>query len=144
MARYKDELVTNVLKEHLHQGEELKNWAYGIKQPPIILLIVLVLIAIIPGVIAMILLTKEYIVGLTDKRIIVLTVKGGKADVKEVMEYDLASIPMSFTSTGVIFTVIKVTDEAKPLEVKFHRAGMKENRMHSIAIAKAFNPNHKA
>ncbi len=142
MARYKDDIVTNVLSTHLNDGEDLKNWAYGVKQPNIYLIIGLMLLAVLPGVIAVALLTKEYIVGLTNKRVLILTVKGGKAVVKEIMEYDLSNLPGAKTKTGPIFTIIKVSDPIKPFEAKFHRLGMKENRDHSINIAKAFNPDH--
>lgn len=134
MARYKDEVVVNAITPHLHEGEQVVNYAYGVKQPHFGLIVGLMCLAILPGIIAVALLTKEYVVALTDRRFIVLRVKGGKAEVKEVLEYDRASMPPVEAKTGGIFTHIRVRDEAKPFVAKFHRMGMKENRRHCQEI----------
>lgn len=144
MARYKDEVVTEAMKPYLEEGETLKHWAYGVKQPNMVLIIFLYLLALIPGIIAVAVLTKEYVIGLTDRRFIVLLVSGGKAKVKEMTDYRLDQLPKVTTSTGALFTHIKIEDEAKPFVAKFHRAGMKENREHSMAIAQALNPGQAA
>jgi len=130
MARYKDEVAVAAIEPHLQEGEEVLNYAYGVKQPHMGLIVLLICLAILPGVIAVALLTKEYIVALTDRRFIVLRVKGGKAEVKEVMEYDRRTMPPVEARTGGIFTHITIRDEAKPFVAKFHRMGMKENRRH--------------
>ena len=140
MARYKDPIVTEVLGKQLHPGEQLYNWAYGVKQPPMGLIILLMLLAILPGAIAVALLTKEYVIGLTSHRLLILRVKGGKAVVQEITEYDRRNLPPAKTSTGGLFTHIKLADPAKPFEAKFHRMGMPKNREHAMAIAAAITP----
>jgi hypothetical protein len=135
MARYKDEIVTAALQAQLQPGEELRHFAYGVKQPNIGLIILLVCLAVLPGLIAVALLTKEFVIGLTDRRFLVLRVSGGKCKVSEVLEYALNPPPPAVTSTGAIFTHIKITDPQKPFVAKFHRAGMAKNREHSMAIA---------
>ncbi len=137
MARYKDPIVTEVLGRQLHPGEQLQHWAYGVKQPPMGLIILLMLLAILPGAIAVALLTKEYVVGLTSHRLLVLRVKGGKANVQEVIEYDRRALPPAKTSAGGIFTHIEIKDPQKPFVAKFHRMGMPNNRDQSRAIAAA-------
>ncbi|MGF1626048.1 MAG: hypothetical protein ACFCVH_14295 [Alphaproteobacteria bacterium] len=137
MARYTDEKAISAITPHLQAGERLLNHAYGVKQPHIGLIIGLLCLAILPGVIAIALLTKEYLVALTDRRFIVLRVKGGKAAVQEVLEYDRASMPPVEAKTGGLFTHIRITDAAKPFIAKFHRMGMKENRANSQAIGAA-------
>jgi hypothetical protein len=137
VARYKDPIVTEVLGRQLHPGEQLYNWAYGVKQPPTGLIVLLMLLAILPGAIAVALLTKEYVVGLTSHRLIVLRVKGGKANVQEVIEYDRRALPPAKTSTGSLFTHIDIKDPQRPFIAKFHRMGMPNNRDHSMAIAAA-------
>ena len=137
MARYKDELVLETIKPYLHEGEEIQNYAFGVKQPHIGLIILLVALAILPGLIAVMLLTKEYIVALTDRRFIVLRVKGGKAEVQEVLEYDRNEMPAVEAKTGGVFTHIKIKDEGRPFVAKFHRMGMKENRRHCQEIEAA-------
>lgn len=139
MARFKsDEIITNAFQPHLAPGEQLKHWAYGVKQPPIFLIILLFLLAILPGAIAVALLTKEYVIGLTDRRLLVLRFSG-KLNVKEMLEYNLASMPPCKTSTGGLFTHIEIMDPARPFIAKFHRLGMKQNREHAMAIAAAIS-----
>jgi hypothetical protein len=139
MARYTNELVVETLKEHMQPDETLEHFAYGVKQPNIFLIIVLFALAILPGVIAVALLTKEYVIGLTDKRLLVLRVKG-KIKVLEVSEYDRANLPQASAKTGPIFTYIRIKDEARPFAAKFHRAGMTENRPNAVAIGEALAP----
>ena len=129
MARYKDAEVTTLLQPHLQPGEQLKHWAYGVKQPPVYLMIVLTPIGTA-------LMTKEYIAALTDRRLLVLRTKR-KSRVEEVIEYPLNKLPPAKTSTGTLFTHIKIEDAAKPFIAKFHRLGMSNNREHAMAIAAA-------
>lgn len=125
---------------YLEPGEQLRNVAFGVKQPNILLIIVLVLLAVLPGLIAVALLTREYLVALTDRRVIVLRVKGSKAKVQEMLEYRLGSLPPAKTSTGAIFTHIRIDDPAKPFIAKFHRAGpVPANRDNAMAIAAALS-----
>ena len=137
MARYKDPVVRDAFASHLERGETLQEWAYGVKQPSIWLMIPLFALAILPGAIAVALLTKEYLVGLTDRRVIVLRVKGGKAEVQEVTTYDLDERLSVEASSGAIFAHVTVHDEARPFKAKFHRAGAPENREHALAAAEA-------
>ncbi|MEZ5670045.1 MAG: hypothetical protein R3F55_21940 [Alphaproteobacteria bacterium] len=137
MARYKDEVAVAAITPHLQDGERLVNFAYGVKQPHIGLIIGLCALAVLPGVIAVALLTKEYLVALTDRRFVVLRVKGGKAEVLEVLEYDRDAMPAVEAKTGGLFTHIRIRDDAKPFIAKFHRMGMKENRRHCQEIEAA-------
>lgn len=142
MAKLTSEQVEDALKTHLQSGEELKHWAFGVKQPNILVILPLFALAILPGVIATQMLTKNYIVGLTDRRLIALQVKGiTNAEVKEVIEYLLDNLRPETVkaSTGALFTHIKIDDEAKPFAAKFHRAFSKSNRPHAVAIAEAIS-----
>lgn len=140
MARYKDPIVTEVLGKQLMPGEQLQHWAYGVKQPNIGLIILLMCMAILPGAIAVAIMTKEYVVGLTSHRLIVLQVKGGKATIVGKQEYNRAALPPAKTSTGGIFTHITIQDPQRPFVAKFHRMGMPNNRQHAMAIAAAISP----
>lgn len=138
MARFKDPNVpAAAFQPYLEPGEQLRHWAYGVKQPSILLMIPLFALAVLPGAIAVALLTKEYIVGLTDRRFIVLRFKGGKIKVQEITDYPLASLPPVKASTGGLFTHIKIDDPSKPFVAKFHRLGMPGNREHGMAIEAA-------
>ena len=133
MARFKDEPVKAALEAQLQPGEQLQYYAFGVKQPNMGLIILLVCLAILPGLIAVAVLTKEYVIGLTDRRLIVLRVGGG-VKVKEVSEYALGDMRGVKTSTGSLFTHIAIGGPV-PFTAKFHRMGMKTNREQAMAIA---------
>lgn len=133
MAVYKDEQILPIFAPHLQPGEQLVNWAYGVKQPHILLIVLLV--ATIGGIIAVALLTKNYLVGLTSHgRFIVLQMSGKTA--KTSQSYQIGQVQGVKTSTGALFTHIKI-DGPVPFKAKFHRMGMKQNREHSMAMAAA-------
>ena len=126
MARFKEVEVQALLKSHLKPGEELKHWAYGVKQPHILVLIIFLPLAAA--------LTKNYVVGLTNQRFIVLRVSIG-LKVEEVLEYTLSAMPPVKASTGPVFTHIRIDDPQKPFIAKFHRMGLPNNREHTKAMA---------
>jgi hypothetical protein len=138
MARFKDTSVMQAaLQPQLEPGETLLHWAYGVKQPPIWLIVLLMIPAILPGVIAVAVMTREYVVGLTDRRFIALQFSGSRIDVKEVRAWRLNALPPVRTSTGGLFTHIAVRDPVKPFAAKFHRLGTADNREQAMAIAEA-------
>lgn len=140
MARFKDpNFVAAAFQPYLQPGEQIRNVAFGVKQPSMALIIPLFALAILPGAIATALLTKEYVVALTDRRVLVLHFKGSKIQVQEVLEYSLYSHAPVESSTGAVFTHIKINDPAKPFVAKFHRAGMPGNREQAMAIAAALS-----
>jgi len=135
VARFKNEqIMIDALKPHLGAGEVVRHVAFGVKQPAIGLILLLYALAVLPGIIATALLTKEYVIGLTDRRLIVLRFSG-RLNVREVVPYDLSRLPPVKTSTGGLFTHIKIDSSEKPFVAKFHRLGMANNREHAMAIA---------
>ncbi|NOR63661.1 MAG: hypothetical protein GQ535_14350 [Rhodobacteraceae bacterium] len=142
MAKLTEELMQETLKQHLQNGEALKHWAFGIKQPSILLMAPLFALAIIPGVIATQMLTKNYLIGLTDKRLIVLQIKSiANVELKALTEYDreeFKSNPGSFKA-GKLFTHLKIESAEKPFKAKFHRMFSKGNREHAVAIGEAIS-----
>jgi hypothetical protein len=136
MARFKDQAVMEAaLAAHLEPGESLRHAAYGVKQPPLPLIVLLLLLGILPGVIAIAVMTKEYVVGLTDRRFLALRFKSSRIEVKEVLAWRLDALPPVRTSTGGIFTHIAIADPARPFVAKFHRLGTPDNRAEAMAIA---------
>jgi len=143
MAKLTDEKIQQAFQPQLQEGEQLTHWAFGVKQPSILLMLFLFMLAILPGVIAVALLTKNYLIGLTGKRFIVLQIKGfSNAAPKAITEYALEEVHNMkvATSTGGLFTHITIEDANKPFKAKFHRAFSKTNRPHAMAIAEAINP----
>jgi hypothetical protein len=122
---------------YLEPGERLQYLAIGVKQPNVILILLMTALFILPGLILVALNSKHYVVGLTHRRFIVLPYWGsGEINVKEVVAYRLDGLPQVVASTGPIFTHIKILDPAKRFVAKFHRhpfAG--KNRAYAMAIA---------
>ena len=126
-----------VLQPHLEDGETLRHWASGVKQPSVWLLLPLAALGIVPAVVAAFLLTKDYVVGLTDRRFVVLRMGASGTEPEEVLVYDLHALPPVTASAGPLFTHIKVQDPTQPFAAKFNKAGMPGNREHAAAIAAA-------
>lgn len=140
MAKITRDQLTAPFQPYLQPGETIQAAAVGVKQPNILLLFVLIAMAILPGLIAVFLLTKNYLVGLTNRRVIVLRIKGiQNYEVKEMTEYSLEELPAlpAKSSTGPLFTHISIKDEARPFVAKFHRAYCPTNREDAMAIAAA-------
>ena len=133
MSAYKDQDMHGIFAPHLQPGEGLLNFAYGVKQPHILLIILF--IATIGGVIAVMLMTKHYLVGLTSHGRVVVLEMGGKK-VKAAHAYQVGQTGAVKTSMGALFTHIKFLGPP-PFKAKFHRLGMAKNREHSQAIASA-------
>ena len=142
MARFNEDQIKEAFKPMLEPGEIIKNCAWGVKQPPIWLIVILMLLAILPGAIAVALLTKQYIIALTDRRFMVAEF-GGKLKIKKTMDYPLDKIPPVKASTGPLFSHIKIIDQTKPFVAKFHRMGMTNNRENCIAISETLTQLQK-
>ena len=133
MGRLKEDQIKAAFLPHLHEGEALEYWAAGIKQPNLILIPLL-------GLIASMLLTKNYLVGLTDRRLVVLQVKSlGNAEGRQIVDYSLDELGQMETkmSNGMLFTHLRIDDSEKPFAAKFHRAFSKTNRPNAMAIGEA-------
>ena len=110
MARFNDQNVPAAVQPHIQPGEQLQNWAYGVKQPHVLLIA-------LSGAIVTALLTKNYIVALTNRRLLVLRFEG-TLKVTEVTEYPLSPRPQASGSRGMLFTRIRIDDPAKPFAAK--------------------------
>lgn len=133
MAKTRDETIWNSLQPYLQPGEQLRHWAYGVKQPNVALVIAV-------GVLPAYFLTKHYVVGLTQSRLIVMRIAppiGKRFSVKGVVEYRLEELRglVVEIKTGPIFTRIRIKDVARPFAAKFHRLYSKTNRYHAMGIA---------
>jgi len=140
MARTTREQLSAPFLPHLQPGETVIAAAYGVKQPNLFLLLFLIALAVLPGLIAVFLLTKNYLVALTDRRLLVMRTKNASDfEMKELMEYSREELPglKTKTSTGAIFTHIAIKDETRPFVAKFHRAFCPTNREDAVAIAAA-------
>ena len=131
VAKLKREQMVQAFQPYLQPGESVIHVAFGVKMPSFFVIL-------FTGMIGALLFTKNYLVGLTDRRLIVLHVKSlSNPTVKGILEYALEEVPSLpvRASTGPIFTHIKIGDPARPFVAKFHRAYSKTNREEAMAIA---------
>jgi hypothetical protein len=140
LARFNDpNFVAAAFYPYLQPGEQLRHIAFGVKQPSMWAMLPLFILAVLPGAIATALLTKEYVVALTDRRVIVLRFKSSKIQVQEIMDYPLSGHAPVESSMGPVFAHIRINDPVKPFVAKFHRMGMPGNREQAMAIAAALS-----
>jgi hypothetical protein len=135
MARLNDEKMKAAFAPYLEPGEQVTHVAFGVKQPN-------VLVMLLTGVIFSVLLTKNYVIGLTSRRFLVLQIKSmSNPAVKAAMRYDLAALGKAKvkTSTGPLFTHIRIDEPTQPFVAKFHRAYSSTNRPSAMAIATAIS-----
>ncbi|MCB9230360.1 MAG: hypothetical protein H6581_01745 [Bacteroidia bacterium] len=143
MARKtKDEQWREKFDQHLEGDEQLVHVAYGVKQLPMALLILFVLIATVPGLLIFFFTTKHYLVALTNRRVLVMRVTTS-FKYKDLTSYDLGQPGGEVTSSsGMIFTHLKIDNPEKPFKAKFHRAASKENKTSAEAIIAALQGDY--
>lgn len=137
MARPTEENLRASLAADLQPGEQIQFVAYGIKQPNIFLMVLLL------GGLLSALLTKHYVLALTDRRLVIKEINMGLFSLdftkaKSITSYtpqELAQFPVK-TSTGPIFTHIRI-DAPNRFVAKFHRLASKNAREHAMGIAAA-------
>ena len=133
----RDEIFADTMRPLLRAGETLQCVAYGVKTPPILLIILLMVIGVIPGVIIGQMLTKYFLVALTDQRVIVARAKG-IVQTEGHFDYPLGKVGGKVTlKEGWMFTHIAIEHPELPWKAKFHRSGSPNNKASALAIAAA-------
>lgn len=161
---------------HLKTNEQIKHWAYGIKQSTGLLLIISLLAAVffiflfigvlgfrydpeknpfgfLPMAIVMALVMiplisltrKEYIIAVTDQRLLIIHIKKGmfsnsvaNARQLDFAEYDFQNLPPVEISIGSLKSSVKINDINKPFSAKFPNL-LKGNKEQIEAIAEILN-----
>jgi len=144
VANLSDETFYQAVQPHLAVGEQVRHFGYGLERPPAWLALLLVLgLAVLPGLALVALLTKHYVVALTDRRLIVVRLKGGLLridfDTKAVRAYtpaELAALPLQVTLRRG-FTEICIADSRAPLRATFPRRVSRGNGPNMAAIGAA-------
>ena len=145
MSKIDDQTVPAALAQHLQPGEQLLHYAYGVKQPNIGLIILFY--ATIGGALAVTFMTKHYVIGLTNRRLLVLSLKPGFFTrchldrIVETFDFPLHEVPQMKvkTSGGMLFYDMKIETPARTWVAKFHRMGMSRNHDHCNAIGNVLN-----
>ena len=138
MAKPTTEEMKAAFAPYVPAGEEITHVAYGVKQPHILLIVLLVLIAVLPGLIAVMFMTRHYLIGQSASGITVLQIKGMKRIVvKRAMHFSNAELAAAEvkTSSNALFTNIKIIGGGQHFVAKFHKMYSKDNRPHAEAIA---------
>jgi len=146
MAKLNDALMLEILSQDLPEGETITHCAYGIKQPNMLLMLPAFALAVLPGVILTQVLTKHYVIGLSQSRVIVVQVKPKWSTLSVAVDavvtstyQDLAALKGTEVKnkTGALFTNLAFSTLAGPFKAKSHRAFSKSNRPSAMAIGEA-------
>lgn len=139
MAKPNESQIKELFAPYLEPGEITLHAAYGVKQPNILLIIGLCSLGILPGLIAIALMTQHYYIALTARRLIVLQVNNFSAKkVKASQSFnrnELSSYQVS-TKEGSLFNHIEIKRDGEEFKAKFHRAFSKNNRPNARAISR--------
>ena len=139
MAKLSDENFYQAVQPHLKAGERVRHFAYGVKEPS--LWVIILLFVTILGALGIGLMTRHYVVALTDVRVIIVELRPGlfspTFDAKEVTSYllvELARMSVS-SSLGNASTFLRIEDPSRPFEARFYRRVSPGNKPNSQAIA---------
>lgn len=136
MARLTQQQIATAVQPFLEPGEQVLYCAYGIQQPSWLLIAPLVILAILPGLITQALLSKYYMVVLTNRRGLLVHC-AGKLKPREIIEYRPGAIPPVTVSQGPFSTVMRITDPLGAIRIRFYRAAVANNREQAAAIGNA-------
>ena len=126
-------LSVQIAYEYSWFGEYI--WKGGEIDPSdIVTLIIFVLMAAPFYWITKSLLMENFVIGLTNQRLIALLCKN-HFQVKAVLEYELDNLPLVKTSTGAEKAVIEIHDSQNPLSVTFHKEELPDNFGQAVAMA---------
>jgi hypothetical protein len=159
--------IPSAFASHLQPDEKLEHWGYGIRQSILLFLVIFFGLFIVAAFITLILvgsrvgcfgslifyliicllaipitplIRKDYILGLTNNRLLLIQVKPPiwfKPDLniqKEFIEYSRENLPPISISLGLANSVLKINDPQRPFWARFPRA-WKGNRDEIEAIA---------
>lgn len=108
MAKLTDDKIKLAFEQYLQGEENLKYWAFGVKQPNIFLIVLLLALFILQGIIAVFWLTKNYLIALTDNNLLVLEVASiSNANVKKHTEYSLSELSGKVLPPGYYLQKLK-------------------------------------
>ncbi len=146
MAKLDSPQMNDLLAPSLPASETVLHAAYGVKQPNIWLMLPAFALAIVPGVILTQVLTKHYIVGVTQSTLLIAEVRPKWRSMTVAVDAVKSSRTIALTElhgqpakvkTGALFTHIGFGQGEGRFKAKFHRAFSKTNRPEANAIGEA-------
>ncbi|MFB3056704.1 MAG: hypothetical protein ACE1ZQ_06020 [Ignavibacteriaceae bacterium] len=108
MTKLTDDKIKLAFEQYLQGEENLKYWAFGVKQPNIFLIVLLLALFILQGIIAIFWLTKNYLIALTDNNLLELEVASiSNVNVKKHTEYSLSELSGKVLPPGYYLQKLK-------------------------------------
>ena len=132
MTRFDDADARRAFAAVLEDGEAIQTWAYGVEEPRWARLVPLLALR----------LTTHFLVGLTERRVVVLEVAPRAADVLEAKAYDLEDAPSARLNAFRHKAYLAIEDEARPFSAVFHWRGAPDNLGRVRAIADKLGARH--
>lgn len=134
MAKFTEQSVSAAFQPYLQEGEFLTNAAYGGYQSAQRHVLGCLLGPIIDAF-----LVKLYVVGLTNRRVLVIRLAnrfGGNINAAEVRHYLFDNLPPVTATLGTFATELQIKDPAAPFRVNFAAVGVPNNYQRGQMIAR--------
>lgn len=138
MAALTEDQIRNAFQPYLNEDEQLLHAAYGVKMPS--LLTITLLVATVGGMLAVMFLTKNFLVGISNRRLIILQVKSpSNGKVLRTWEFEMSELVSNRNKSwsGSLFTYLKIDQGEEQFDIKFHRMFSPANRDNAIAIGES-------
>jgi hypothetical protein len=143
VSRPSDSDLYQAVQPHLLVSEQVKHFGYGVTPQPLWLVALLYVVLLgVPGFFVVALLAKHYVVALTDRRLVVVRIRGGvfeiSCEVKEVRAYlfeELGAQPIDASVGAKVVRICVGDPKGRPLVVRFRRGASPANRSNAVAIA---------
>ncbi|HEV8588539.1 MAG TPA: hypothetical protein VGQ72_06660 [Pyrinomonadaceae bacterium] len=130
MSKFSDQSVHGAFQAYLQPGESLANAAYAGYRP---------FYSYFFGILGMRALTRVFMVGLTNRRVIILHLTqrlGDNIQVKSFRSYDLTQLPPISTQFGSFATALRINDPAIKFTATFAAEGVPNNYQRGQMICK--------
>jgi hypothetical protein len=131
VSKYNEQAVSAAFQPYLHKDEFLTNAAYCGHQRQ--------LVGCLFGPIINAFLTRLYMVGLTNHRVIVMRLAnrfGGNVNPAEVYDYPFDRLPVINATFGTFATDLRINDPVKPFRATFASVGVPNNYQRGQTIAR--------
>ncbi len=142
MAKLSDSEITAALQAHMEPGEELRQWAVGITPPGAGAIVASSLRASATGMASTGMSMLSWMVGLTDKRLIALHIKGLRdGEVLGSLSFDLSRLAREpgQVKSGWMQTRLRIDWPDQPWQAQFNRLFASGHRAQALEIGAAIS-----
>ena len=131
--------IAAAVKPHLEPGETLRHVAFGNWQLPVWVFGPLMVLALLPGAIVFVLTARQYLFCLTDRRLIVLLVKGWPTNLKvrKVWSYGLGALPAITSEKQARYHWFVISDPKRTVKARMYQSAYPGNGQEAASIIDA-------